>query len=139
MQLIQAVGSLGLVVLCALSSAHAVGSGREASACRPVQSSADAWRRARERVRQLPELASWGGEKLVLDTGKRERIGGQCYDMVYVYAVNPGKDLDLLQVFAVNLASQIIRVEDIPSAEFISLETWRSRRASGESTSHTAH
>jgi len=98
--------------------------------CQPIDSSKRDLLRATEIVQHLPELAGWAQNgSTVFDTGSREEIGGRCYEAVYVYGVNPAKDLDLQYVFAVNLPTKTIMVDDIPNAKFISLENWRINNA----------
>jgi len=99
--------------------------------CKPSESSQNDLLRATEIVQRLPELAGWTHSRnsIVFDTGSREKVGRWCYDTVYVYGVNPNHDLDLRYVFAVH--TRTILVEDMPSAEFISLKRWRASNAHG--------
>jgi len=63
------------------------------------------------------------------DTGKRERVGGQCYEAVYIYHVMPSKDLDLRYVFLVYIPTGTVLFEDIDTLQTLTLKQWRARRA----------
>ena len=107
------------------------GVGQVDFACQPSESTKNDLRIATEMVRKLPELAARKLGNSVFDTGKRARIGGECYEAVYVYSIMPTKDLDLRYVFAVHLPTKRIVFVDIGELEAISLKEWRVRRAHG--------
>ena len=96
--------------------------------CHPSESSKSDLLRATQIVQRLPEAAEWTQGGYLFDTGQREKIGSRCYEAVYVFHILPTQDLDLQHVFAVNLLTGRIFVEDVPPADqFISLKEWRAR------------
>ncbi|MBS0193986.1 MAG: hypothetical protein JSR34_07045 [Proteobacteria bacterium] len=97
--------------------------------CQPSDSTASDLRHATQIVQRLPELADWTGSDAVYDTGKRERVSGQCYEAVYVYHVMPSKDLDLRYVFLVHLPTERVLFEDIGTLQTFTLKQWRVRMA----------
>ena len=97
--------------------------------CQPSESTQSDLHRATAIVQRLPELADWTGSDAAYDTGKRERVSGQCYEAVYVYHVMPSKDLDLRYVFLVYLPTKTVLFEDIDTLKTLTLKQWRARRA----------
>ena len=99
--------------------------------CQPSGSTESDLHLATAIVQRLPELAEWTGSDAVFDTGERERVGGQCYEAVYVYHVMPSKDLDLRYVFLVYLPTKKVLFQDIGTLKTFTLKQWRVRRAHG--------